>query len=227
MEKRKAPISAARAGHGQGFVRARRAQPRIRECGARRVGRDDHTVDSVGAVDDGSRLLARYCAGQPVDQLFDRSDSDVVGLWGAILADPPVDLPFEIGAVRPEIAEVRRFVIDRVKRRDRIDERRIKAASIGRRQARERAVRKGPAFDAFHNVELRADIGRVRLAAGKSLRPGHRREVGQGRSRLLREPCQIDADHFVAADPAIATARISRSSPGKARLDTPKPVIAG
>ena len=83
------------------------------------VGMEDHVVEPVVAMHDRDALLHRQGARQPFDQLLELRD--VLGLGGAILLGPAIDLAREIIAGLAEIAEADIVGIVGVQLRQRLD----------------------------------------------------------------------------------------------------------
>src|SRR6185312_10609058 len=126
----------------------------------------DHVIEAIVAMHDRDALLLRQRPRQPLDQLLDFRN--VLGLRGAVLLGPAVDLAREIISGAAEISEADLFGIEIVQMRQRLDLAREDFPTRLRRLARQRGIPEHAALFHRHDVEGGADhavVGAERIGA--------------------------------------------------------------
>ena len=165
---------------------------------------EDHIVEAIVAVDDRNALLFRHRLRQPLGELFEFRN--VLGLGGAVLLGPAIDLPRKIIAGLAEIAEADRLRIEQMQLGQRLDLAGENLAAIVRRLARQRGIPQHPALFHRHDVEGGTDhavVGaeRIGLRDRKALlaQRGDDAEFAIHRMRRRQQFAERPAAHHIGS----------------------------
>ena len=142
----------------------------------------DEVARAEVAVDERGGVVARQVRGQPLDQPLHRLEP--LGLRGAVLRGPAVDLPAEVIAGLAVVAEADRCVVHRVQARQHVVHRVVDGRPLDGTDTGQLRVREHAAVHAVHHVERGADDAVV-LAQRVGARHRHRGAAQRGDHAVL------------------------------------------